>query len=136
MRYESKIIPIGLFIAFMLSCGSDKSEVPPLPPPPLFNGYLCDTFKSRSRQKIYNNNIELLFDDTFRLSGKRYILDSILENRFHFSHTPIFNDDYTNCVQPIMDSAIAAKYGPNAKDSIINEAYRLTEIVYKKEYEE
>lgn len=33
------------------------------------------------------------------------------------------------------DSAVAAKYGADAKDSIINEGYRLTEIAYEKENE-
>lgn len=139
MRNEFKIILTVVFFVLLLGCVSDKSEVPPPPPLP-FNGHWCDTFKSRVRQKLYTDGIiNVVFDDTFKgdnWSKKTYYLDSILEYYFQMPHTPIFNDDYTNCVQPIMDSAIAAKYGVNAKDSIINEAYRLTDIVHKKENKE
>lgn len=137
MIKKSNLILIFLFpiLILLIGCIDNEQNIPP-PPPQLFDGYLCDTFKERSRQKLKEGNIEILFNDTFKVSGKRHILDSIMEIRFHFSHSPIFNDDYKNCIQPIMDSAIVAKYGVNAKDSIVNEAYRLTEIVYKKENKE
>ena len=129
-----------LFFALLLGCVCDESTTQNITPPqPVerFNGHWCDTFKSRVRQKLYTDGIiDVVFNDTFSKDTwgeKRYYLDSILKHHIQMSHTPIFNDDYKNCVQPIMDSVIAAKYGVNAKDSIINEAYRLTEIVYKRE---
>lgn len=110
---------------------SGKNELPP--PPQLFDGHLCDTLKERSRYKIKEGRFELVFDDTFTYAVKAYYLDSILEFKYHLYHTPVFDSNFKDCVQPIMDSAIAAKYGLSAKDSIINEAYGITEIVYKKE---
>jgi len=135
-KYNSILIVLLPILILLIGCIDNEQNIPP-PPPQLFDGHLCDTFKSRVREKLYVDGITYIaFDDTFSKytwGEKRYYLDSILKYYFQMPHMPIFNDNYKNCIQPIMDSAIAAKYGVNAKDSIINEAYRLTDIVYKKE---
>ncbi len=122
-------------LILLIGCIDNEQDIPP-PPPQLFDGHLCDTFKERSRQRLQEKGIRLVFDDTCKEAGKRHILDSILEHQYQLSSVRVFDSNYTNCIQPIMDSAIIAKYGINGKDSIINEAYRLTEIVYKKENKE
>jgi len=137
MKRKYNIMLIFLFPLLMLlmGCVDEEQNIPP-PPPQLFDGHLCDTFKERSRQRLREEGIRLVFDDTFKEAGKRHILDSILEHQYQLSSVRIFDSNYTNCIQPIMDSAIVEKYGINGKDSIINEAYRLTDIVHKKENKE
>jgi hypothetical protein len=97
--------------------------------------------KAVAYTELNNGEITIVFNDTFTDRAKYQRFVSILNNKFGFSFFRMDNMGsfqtlpYKYCVQPIMDSAIAAKYGANAKDSVINEAYRLTEIVYKKENE-
>jgi hypothetical protein len=117
-------------------CGeSQRRENNRLPPPLPFNGHQCDSLKARAYERLSTEGIEVIFNDTFCSStwgDKRYYLDSIMRTRFNLRHTPVFNLNFSSCIQPTMDSAIKAKYGVRGKDSIINEAYRLTEIEYKK----
>lgn len=129
------LIVLFLFLILSIGCIDNKQNIPP-PPPQLFDGHLCDTFKARSRQRLREKGIRLVFDDTFEKAGKRHILDSILEHQYNLSSVSIFDSNYSNCIQPIMDSAIIAEYGIKGKDSIINEAYKLVDIVYKKENKE
>ncbi len=61
---------------------------------------------------------------------KRFV--SILTNVFGFNYFRLYDVGfntvaYRQCIQPIMDSAIAAKYGKNAKDSFIDIAYRMAD---------
>lgn len=139
MNNKVKTTPVVLFITLLLlCCGNNKpikKNIPPPPPP----DNRCSTMKANAYQYLLSGDIEILFNDTFNSNNwsmKRHYLDSILKYHFNLIHTPLFNDDYKNCIQPIMDSAIIAEYGIKGKDSIINEAYKLTDIVYKKENKE
>lgn len=136
MKERCKIFQVIFFVAIAcLSCNTNKSNEQNTPPPPPPDNR-CSTLKANTYYSLQSGELELVFSDTFQDAIKGYYLDSIIEKKYKLNHVRIFNSDFANCVQPIMDSAIAAKYGANAKDSIINEAYRLTEIVYKKENEE
>lgn len=117
-----------------------SNKVPP-PPLPANEQKICDSLRALAYDGISNRALTIIFNDTITdvTMYKRFV--SILKNRLGFNYFRL--DDMNNfqtlphkiCVQPIMDSAIAAEYGAIGKDSIINEAYRLTEVAYEKENE-
>jgi len=135
-----------LFLIMLLGCTNHTDSVrkendyrkPPPPPLPPNEQKMCDSLKAIAYDEINRGEITIVFNDTITriVIYRRFI--SILQSRLGFNYFRL--DDvgsfqtlpHKYCVQPIMDSVIAAKYGVNGKDSIINEAYRLAEIEYKK----
>lgn len=135
---NSWILVFNLLLLLFISCNNDNL-VDNKPSLKLKKIDYCSQFKLLSYTSIIKNEIEILFDDTFNgrnWSSKKIILDSILTHKYNLYHVSIFDSNFRDCIMPIMDSVINFKYGIKGKDSIIHDAYRLTEIIYKKEYKE
>lgn len=142
-----KKVFISFFLLASLGCTNSENskknitqitETSPPPPLPAHEQKICDSLKTSAYNEIRKGEITIIFNDTITddILHKQFV--SILKNQLGFNYFRLYDINnietlpYKYCVQPIMDSAIAAKYGANAKDSIINEAYGLTEIAYKK----
>ncbi|MBL7690807.1 MAG: hypothetical protein JNM41_04380 [Flavipsychrobacter sp.] len=135
------ILPLLIMI-----CGCDtvsedpKQELvystPPPPPLPLDDQRMCDSLKSIGYAEMDKGAITIACYDTITDIERHKQFVSILKNVFGFSYFRLngvgFNIvAYKRCIQPIMDSAIAAKYGKNAKDSFVNIAYRTADAIQK-----
>ena len=145
---DMKLFFILVVLTAFCSCttGSDNHQQEsqetnyrkPLPPPmPLDEQRKCDSLKVVAYSELCKGQISLALNDTIRNNKKLYeLFVLILKTRFGFNYFRL-NDmgfetvAYKQCVQPIMDSAIVAKYGTNAKDSIITVVYGMADKAYK-----
>ena len=96
---------------------------PPLPP-----GYrehqeqaFCDSLKARTYATLSKGTIELVTNDFPNNNvDKEELFKRILMRRFKLELLPIYDSvRYPKCIMPVMDSALASRYGPNGKESII-----------------
>lgn len=129
-----------LFFTFTWGCnlntnnvrkGDDYKESTP-PPLSAKDQKLCDSLTNFAYGQLQKGEIIIVFKDTIsdNVKYKRFV--SILKNRFGFNYFRIYGAGpgifylpHKYCIQPIMDSAIIAKYGKNAKDSFVNLAYKM-----------
>jgi hypothetical protein len=115
--------------------GGDKK--PPRPPLPVNEQKLCDSLRELAYDEIKKGSITIVFNDSIHDNVYYEQFASIIKNRLGFKYFRLYDIggvetiSQRRCVQPIMDSVIIARYGPNAKDSIIQSAYRITDSIYK-----
>lgn len=105
---------------------------PPLPPLPLDEQRKCDSLKFIAYIEMDRGAMTIACNDTITDNERYKRFVSILTNVFGFNYFRLYDVGfntvaYRQCIQPIMDSAIAAKYGKNAKDSFIDIAYRMAD---------
>ena len=130
-----------LAVTFSYSCdnpdgksgNSDTTQPPPPPPLPYEEQKLCDSLKRFAYETLNQGNRILIYNDTITDNARHLKFVQVLKEKFHFDYYRTYDiDNYETrsfkfCVQPIMDSFIASKYGIGAKDSIINAAYLMVE---------
>ncbi|MDI9312875.1 MAG: hypothetical protein QM535_21880 [Limnohabitans sp.] len=127
-----------LFVILIFGCttSSDnpqKATVHKKPPPlPANEQKICDSLKNAAYSQIRKGDVTIVFNDTIRNNEAIYVrFVSVLKNRLGFNYFRLYDVNnfetlpYKYCVQPIMDSVIEVKYGKNAKDSIVNLAYKM-----------
>jgi len=82
----------------------------------------CQKLKSNTYGKLRDGTVELVTNDFPREGDidQQILFEEILKEKFGLKLLPVFDSVYyPSCVMPVMDSVIAARYGPNGKDSII-----------------
>lgn len=144
MKSNFAICLLILFLGCITSNDNQEKEsqasehgkpLPPLMPPEEHRK--CDSLKSLAYINLSKGEITIAFNDTIRNNTVLYgQFVTILNARFGFNYFRLYDVGfetvaYKQCVLPIMDSAIAAKYGKNAKDSFINLVYRMADTAYK-----
>jgi hypothetical protein len=121
----------------MIACGSNNSskEISVIPPPPKPNfDSLCNIYKMNTYSRLKKTGIELVFRDTIWDTNRDIIFDEVLKKEFNLEHFYAYDTIYyKHCVSPIMDSALMSIYGKNAKDSIIQVCYRMTDSIMMSE---
>lgn len=129
------LISISIFI----SCSQNKEDIKyQTAPPEVIKSPKehCDTLMLITYRRLQNSGIHLVTNN-FPQKGninRRIYFENILEEKFNLKLLPIFDTlFYPKCVIPIMDSAIASKYGPNGKDSIIKVVNYLADSTYNAE---
>lgn len=126
-RVKSRLLALVVIpcIVIATGCGQGKRKKWERlkPPPPTTSAQeFCDSLKARAYQDLRNKRI-LLVTDEFPHRGsidRRILFENLLKRKFNIELLPVFDSVfYPRCIMPIMDSAIASKYGRNGKDSII-----------------
>ena len=114
----------------------EKNTVIQKPPPPPFSHkdqLLYDSIRNEGYSILKKRRFVLFFKDTITDNERSQLFISILKKEFKMDHQKVYDIDYGLSrsfqlyVQPIMDSAITAKYGANGKDSIIKLVIKWTD---------
>jgi hypothetical protein len=119
------------------SHNQEGDKTPPPPPLEAKDQIICDSLKTLAYDEIKKGNITIVFNDSIHDNAYYEQFASIIKNRLGFNYFRLYDVggvetiSHRRCVQPIMDSVIIARYGPNAKDSIIHSAYQITDSIYK-----
>lgn len=128
-----------IFVCLIVhGCETNKTEErldSPPPPIPFNNRHeydsICQLFKEKAYHNLKEGKVQIVYRDSFHYIDQYLIFESVINDRFNLQYNSKYQGDFETCLLPIMDSALASIYGKNAKDSIVQLAYYLTDSIYK-----